>query len=63
MTECEEIARAMLPAFLSVPSRPRTRSGVSEFVRCAMLDESYTIRSNVADALFNLIPQSERGTD
>jgi len=48
MTECEEVARVLLP---HVPEGLVTHSEVHVWVREQMPDENYIVTSNVAEAI------------
>lgn len=56
MTECEEVALAMVPSFMHwIGTLPIKRVAVHEFVRQQMLDESETVRQGVAWALWRYV--------
>lgn len=63
MTECEEVARAMYPAYaewLERTNHLRTMDAARAFVREQMPDEGVTIRDNVAQALYRLSGRIEQ---
>lgn len=54
MSECEEVAQAMLGDYLSwleYTDSPKDFRSARDFVRCKMPDESTVIQDNVAEAL------------
>lgn len=63
MTECEEVARAMYPAYVEWLARTndlRTMDAARAFVREQMPDEGATIRDNVAHALYRMSGRIEQ---
>ncbi len=53
MTECEEVALALMPSFAHwIGALPVKKAAVREFVRQQMIDESITVQQCVAEAMY-----------